>query len=159
MGFLAALAPLIGIGTAAGGATTVGSVMSALGALSGIASAGTTIGETIANAGGMSAQQPTPTTPTTPQGPTLQQLMQQRALIGGELPNFVSQTAGLASPGQDLWLSLLQSGQAGQPGANASGQAALGQQFTPANNAPTNPTVANQPINVSDYLNNFSGAQ
>jgi hypothetical protein len=150
MPFLAALAPLIGIGTAAGGATTAASVLGALGTLGGLAGAGTTIGETIANSGGPG----TPATPTTPTPipPNPQQLLAQRAAVSQQLPNVLSQTSGLASPGYDSLIAQILAGVTGQPGANAAGAAATGQQFSVANSQPTNAAVTGQ-TDLSNFVN------
>jgi hypothetical protein len=154
MPFLAALAPLIGIGTAAGGATTAASVLGALGTLGGIAGAGTTIGETIANSGGNKA----PTVPA-PTPPNASQLAQQRALVAQQTPNVVGATSGLASPGYDSLIAQILAGTLGQPGSTAAGNAATGQNFSPVNAQPTNAAVQGQPIQLSDFVNNFSGGQ
>lgn len=131
----------------------MGIIPAIIAAVSGLTSIGSTIAGDVSK-----PSMPTPVTPA-PTGPSAQDLAQQRELLAQRLPNAVSQTSGLASPQQDLWLTLLQTGLGGQPGAQASGQAALGQQFTPVNNAPTNATVANQPVALADFLNNYSGAQ
>jgi hypothetical protein len=125
----------------------------AIAAIGGTAAAGTTIGLDIANAGNKTV---TPTTPA-PTPPNAQQLEQQKALISQQLPNIVGATSGLANPSYDALIAQILSGTAGQSGANASAGAATGQAFTPANSQPTNAAVQGQPVNLSDFINSFSG--
>lgn len=126
----------------------------ALAAIAGLASAGTTIGMDIAGAGGA----PNPTAPTTskPTPPNPQQLLQQKSLVSQQLPNVVGATSGLASPSYDSLIAQILAGVTGQPGANAAGASATGQQFTPANSQPTNAAVSGQPANLSDFINSFA---
>lgn len=142
------LLSLIGIGTAAGGGTTAASVLGALGTLGGIAGAGTSIGETIANGGGQKTPMQTPTPP-----PNAQQLLQERGLVGQQDSNLQSSLSGTG--GSDF-LSLFApylAGLSGQPGANAAGQFGVNQNWTPANSQPTNAAVQGQPVSLSDFIN------
>ena len=126
----------------------------AIAAAVGIAGTGITTGLEVSGALGGGAP-PTPTAPT-PTTPNQQQLMQQKALVSQEAPNVVGQTSGLASPSYDSIIAQILAGVTGQPGANAAGAAATGQQFTPANNQPTNAAVNGQPANLSDFVNSFA---
>ena len=96
---------------------------------------------------------PAPTVPG-PTPPNAQQLLQQKALVGQQLPNVVGATSGLANPSYDSLIAQILAGVTGQPGANAAGSAATGQQFTPANNQPTNAAINNQQPSISDFLAN-----
>lgn len=128
----------------------------AIGAASAIAGAGTTIGEAIANSGG-GAPTPTPAAAPTATPPNTQALAQQRALVSQQTPNVVGATSGLASPSYDSLIAQILAGTVGQPGSTAAGNAATGQNFTPANAQATNAAVQGQPIALSDFLNNFTG--
>lgn len=125
------------------------------GLLAGLAGTGASIGETIANSGG-GGKTATPTTPT-PTPPNAQALAQQRALVSQQTPNVVGATSGLASPSYDSLIAQILAGTVGQPGSTAAGNAATGQNFTPANAQATNAAVQGQPIALSDFLNNFTG--
>jgi hypothetical protein len=122
-----------------------------LAAIAGLAGTGVSIGETVANSGGGAPT--TPTTPT-PTPPSAQALAQQKALVSQQLPNVVGATSGLANPSYDSLIAQILSGITGQSGANAAGASATGQQFTAANNQPTNAAVNNQSPNLSDFLSN-----
>jgi hypothetical protein len=128
-----------------------------LGTIGGLASAGVGIGEAVA--GGGAPQTPTPTPPgaPTPTPPNAAQLMQQKALVSQQEPNVVGATSGAASPEYDSLISQILAGVTGQPGANAAGGAATGQQFTPANSQSTNAAVNGTTPNLSDFINNFGG--
>lgn len=119
-----------------------------IGAAASIATAGTTIGEAIANSG----KGATPSTPTAPAvtPPNPQQLLQEKALVGQQLPNVVGATSGLANPSYEALIAQLLAGVTGQPGAQAAGAAATGQNFQPASSQATNAAVNNQPVNLAD---------
>ena len=127
----------------------------AIGAASALAGAGTVIGSTIANAVGGPGT-PTPTTPTPTPPPDQQQLLQQKQLVSQQLPNVIGATSGLASSSYDSLIAQLLAGVKGQPGANAAGAAATGQQFNAANSQPTNSVVNGQEPNLSDFLSSFT---
>ena len=132
---------------------TIGSFFAAnapaIGAASALAGAGTSIGEAIANSG---KQPPTPGTLPGPTPPNAQQLLQQRAAVAQQEPNVVSSTSGLASPEYSSLISQILAGVLGQPGANAAGASATGQQnFTPANSQATNSVVQGSPLQLSDF--------
>lgn len=120
-------------------------------AIAGLAGTGISVGETLANSGGGA---PSPTTPTTPAPtpPNAQALAQQKALVSQQTPNVVGATSGLASPGYDSLIAQILAGTLGQPGSTAAGNAATGQNFTPANSQPTNAAVQGQPIQLSDFV-------
>ena len=132
----------------------IGSTIATIAALAGLASAGTTIGLDVSGALNPSTS-PTQQTPT-PTPPNAQQLLQQKALVGQQTPNVVGSTSGLASPAYDSLISQILAGTVGQPGSNAAGASATGQQFTPANSSGTNAAVNNQPVQLSDFVNSFT---
>lgn len=118
-----------------------------LAAIGGLAGTGVSIGEAVANSGGP----PKPVTPVaTP--PNAQALAQQKALVGQQEPNVVGATSGLASPSYDSLIAQILAGTLGQPGSTAAGNAATGQNFTPANSQATNSAVQGSPIQLSDFL-------
>lgn len=133
MGFLAALVPLL---TAA---APVASAAASLGSL----------GLGIANAASGPPGIPTPPGPTPP---TPQQLAQQRALVQQQLPNVLGATSGLANPAYDSLIAQILAGTIGQPGSTASGNNAVGQNFSPANSQATNAAVQGQPVQLSDFV-------
>ena len=120
-------------------------------AIGGLAATGTTIGMDIAGAGGSKPAAPTTSTPAPPNA---QQLAQQKALISQQVPNIDSATSGTTSPEYQSMIAQILAGVTGQPGANASGAAATGQQFSAANSQPTNAAVNGQDVNLSSFLNN-----
>jgi hypothetical protein len=126
-----------------------------IGAVSGLAGAGISGGEAIANAVGGKPNATAPSTPA-PTPPNAQQLLQQKELVSQQLPNVVGATSGLASPSYDSLISQILSGVLGQPGANAAGAGATGQSFTPANNAATTAAVNDQVPSLSNFLDQFS---
>jgi hypothetical protein len=132
------------LGTAGGLATTAG--------LAGLASTGVGLAGTLGGPGTPAAQTPPGPTPPNPQ-----QLLQQKELVGQQIPNVVGSTSGLASPAYDALIAQLLAGVKGEPGANAAGAAATGQQFNAANSQPTNSVVNGQNPNLSDFLSSFSG--
>jgi hypothetical protein len=128
MPFLAGLLPLLaGVGSLAGTGL-------------GIASA-------VENAGSPAA----PAAPA-PTPPNAQQLLEQRAAVAQQEPNVISSTSGLASPEYSSLISQILAGVLGEPGANAAGASATGQQsFTPANSQATNSVVRGSPLQLSDF--------
>jgi hypothetical protein len=125
----------------------------AIGAASAIAGAGTSIGEAIANRGGPA----TPTTPTAPTAPTptppnLNQLLQERQLVGSQASNLESATSGAAGPDFLKLFAPFLAGISGQPGASGAGTYAANQAWAPANSQPTNAAVQGQPVNLSDFI-------
>jgi len=119
-----------------------------IGSIVGIGGGAATIGSAIANSGGP----PKPPGPPAPTPPNAQQLLQQRAAVAQQEPNVVSSTSGLASPEYSSLISQILAGVLGQPGANAAGASATGQQsFTPANSQATNSVVQGSPLQLSDF--------
>lgn len=116
------------------------------GILAGLAGTGVSIGETIANSGG-------PPKPPGPTPPSPQVLAQQRALVAQQTPNVIGATSGLASPSYDSLIAQILAGTLGQPGSTAAGNAATGQNFSPANSQATNAAVQGQPVQLSDFVN------
>src|SRR5579863_2807337 len=127
MPFLAGLLPLLaGVGSLAGTGL-------------GIASA-------VENAGSPAA----PAAPA-PTPPNAQQLLEQRAAGAQQEPNVISSTSGLASPEYSSLIAQILAGTLGQPGSTAAGNAATGQNFTPANSQATNSVVQGSPLQLSDF--------
>jgi hypothetical protein len=121
----------------------------ALAAIAGLAGTGVSVGEAIANSGGPPK---TPTVPP-PTPPNAQALAQQKALVAQQEPNVLGATSGLASPSYDSLIAQILAGTLGQPGSTAAGNAATGQNFSPANAQATNAAVQGQPLQLSDFLN------
>lgn len=117
-------------------------------AIAGLAGTGVSVGETIANSGGPK----TPATPA-PTPPNAQALAQQRALVQQQLPNVLGATSGLASSSYDSLIAQILAGTLGQPGSTAAGNAAVGQNFSPANSQATNAAVQGSPVQLSDFVN------
>ncbi len=163
MPFLAGLLPLIGVGTAAGGATTAASVISALGTLGGLAGAGVGIGESVANAGAsadaqkQSQEQMAQLAAQQQQQQQLQtqQQNQQRAQTASQqAPNVLSATSGLAVP--DYLLSALTSSAGPSPGIQGVLNNAFGggaSQFQPAGLG--GGSGAQNPANLTDLQTNI----
>lgn len=127
-------------------------IIGIIASIASIAGAGTSIGEAIANSGGPSAPKAATAPAVTP--PNAQQLAQQRALVGQQVPNVDAATSGAASPEYQSLMAQILSGVLGQPGANAAGASATGQQpFSVANSQPTNAAVQGSPVNLSDFIN------
>lgn len=125
----------------------------ALAAVGSLAGAGVGIGETVANAGN---KLPTVATPQ-PTPPSANQLLQQREAVASQVPNEQASGSGTLSPDFESIMAQILAGTIGQPGSTAAGQSATGQQFQTANNQPTNAAVNGQPVNLSDFINSFSG--
>ena len=124
----------------------------ALAAIAGLATSGISIGDTLANSGGGGT--PATPKPPAPTPPNAQQLAQTRAAIAQQVPNVDAATSGSASPEYQSLMAQILSGVLGQPGANAAGASATGQQpFSAANAQPTNAAVNNQPVALSDFIN------
>lgn len=117
-----------------------------------IATAGTLAGTGLGIANAVSGPPAAPTPPA-PTPPTTQQLEQQKALVSQQLPNVTSATSGLANPEYNSLMAQILAGVLGQPGATAAGNAATGQNFTPANSQATNAAVQGSPIQLSDFVN------
>ncbi len=117
-----------------------------------LASTGLNIANTISGPGA-------PATPAAaaPKPPDAQELLQKRELISQQIPNLISSGSGTLSPEFIQLMASLNSGVLGTPGANAAGQAATEQQFTPANSQATNAVVNGQNPSLSDFLSSFSG--
>jgi hypothetical protein len=126
-------------------------LLPAIAAIVGIAGTGFGVVEQLTHSGGAA-----PKPPTTPAGVTPQQSLQEKALISQQLPNVIGQTSGLTSQNYDELIAQILSGVTGQPGANAAGQAAGNQAFTPANSQPTNAIVNNGVPNLAD-ISSFLG--
>ena len=124
----------------------------AIGAASAIAGAGTTIGSTIANAVSGPGTPGAPTVPTTPP-PNAQAQQNLNARVGQQEPNVIGATSGLANPAYDSLIAQILAGTVGQPGSNAAGASATGQQFSAANSQPTNAAVQGQPADLSSFIN------
>jgi hypothetical protein len=121
-----------------------------IGSIVGIGGGAASIGTAIAN--GVSGGPPKPPGPPAPTPPNAQQLLQQRAAVAQQEPNVISSTSGLASPEYSSLISQILAGVLGQPGANAAGASATGQQsFTPANSQATNSVVQGSPLQLSDF--------
>jgi hypothetical protein len=126
-------------------------LLAAIASIAGIAGAGTSIGEAIANSGGPPKPTATPTPVPTP--PNAQTLLQQRAAVSQQEPNVIGATSGLANPEYNSLIAQILAGTLGQPGSTAAGNAATGQStFTPANSQPTNAAINGTQINLSDFL-------
>ena len=142
-------------------------------AVAGLAGTGVGLGLELSNQPG-SPKPVTPTAPTPAQNAVTQN--QEKALIGQQLPNVLSQTSGLANPEYLAQMAQLLAGTAGSPGSTGAAQQAIAQafglppgaftggggatpasRFTPAGanpntSAATDPTT---PVSLSEFVKSF----
>jgi hypothetical protein len=127
-------------GTASGLATTA--------ALTGLATTGVGLANSLSQPGPQAA----PAAPVTPP-PNAQTTLQQRQLTGQQSSDLQSSGSGDLGSNFVALMAPYLAGISGQPGANAAGQYAANQNWTPANSQPTNAAVNGQPVDLSNFIN------
>jgi hypothetical protein len=140
-----------------------------------LAGTGTSLGLSLANQpGGPPKPQPTPPGVTALQNTERQNA--EKAAIGGQVPNILASTSGLANPEYVAQIAQLLSGTAGQSGSSGAAQDAIkkafgittggtaggtpGVQGTSTSNfkpagVDTNPNPGSAPVNLSDFVTSF----
>lgn len=128
-----------------------------LAAIAGIAGTGVTTGLEVSGALGGGAGAPPP--PAAPKPPDANALLNLKQLTSSADSNTQAQTSGTAGDFFRFIMDQLQAGTTGQPGSAGAAQSTVNgpQQFTPANNQPTNSVVNGQAPNLSDFLSSFTG--